>query len=415
VVLPQDVRRFEELVGARTCWVYFSNNWFRSRRFPLDTCRWIRAEGKVPFIRLMLRSNDAEDEPDPAYAPERIAAGEFDGDLARWADAARGFGTPVLVEWGTEFNGRWFPWNGSWHGGGATTLTGDPERPDGPARFVGAFRHLVALMRSRGARNLRWVWHLNASDDPEEDWNRFERYYPGDDVVDWIGVSAYGLLTPLELEFQPLREQLDPVMERLDRLAPAKPVVLAEFGADERALFTSAERWGREALTDVLSGRWGRVIGFCWWNEAWRSDENSSHDTDMIVEDDPALTSAFRGLLRTHDALLQPAPVVRLMAPSPSTADLYPPPVPEGDGSLLLLAVLELRRAVLDQALTPRTEAAPSGPAAGADQGPGSNAVPPVSPPEPYTLEEVRLLLRQESTRRPLPYALAGDTTSSGR
>src|SRR2546425_5790957 len=33
-VTPADVARYEQAVGKRTAWIYFSDNWFESRRFP---------------------------------------------------------------------------------------------------------------------------------------------------------------------------------------------------------------------------------------------------------------------------------------------------------------------------------------------------------------------------------------------
>src|SRR6266478_2904622 len=56
-VTPEDVGRYEKAVGKQTAWVYFSNNWFESRKFPVAMCRWIRDLNKVPYVRLMLRSD----------------------------------------------------------------------------------------------------------------------------------------------------------------------------------------------------------------------------------------------------------------------------------------------------------------------------------------------------------------------
>ena len=57
----QDLATYETAVGAKAAWVYFSNNWYRSRKFPKATAEWIRQSGAVPFIRLMLRTSAAED------------------------------------------------------------------------------------------------------------------------------------------------------------------------------------------------------------------------------------------------------------------------------------------------------------------------------------------------------------------
>jgi hypothetical protein len=56
-VTPQDIERYEKTVGTKTTWVYFSDNWFESRKFPIAMCNWIRDLGKIPYLRLMLRSD----------------------------------------------------------------------------------------------------------------------------------------------------------------------------------------------------------------------------------------------------------------------------------------------------------------------------------------------------------------------
>src|SRR5690349_8091312 len=54
-VTSADVSRYEAAVGTKTAWIYFSNNWFESRKFPTEMCGWIRSLGKIPYVRLMLR------------------------------------------------------------------------------------------------------------------------------------------------------------------------------------------------------------------------------------------------------------------------------------------------------------------------------------------------------------------------
>src|SRR5438874_3852154 len=55
-VTSADVARWEKTLGTKTAWVYFSNNWSESRHFPSGMCAWVRELGKVPYVRLMLRS-----------------------------------------------------------------------------------------------------------------------------------------------------------------------------------------------------------------------------------------------------------------------------------------------------------------------------------------------------------------------
>ncbi|MEY2501611.1 MAG: hypothetical protein QOI07_1945, partial [Verrucomicrobiota bacterium] len=220
-VTTADVTRFDETLGTKTAWVFFSNNWFESRKFPRETCDWIRGLWKIPYVRLMLRSDAEQDRPEKTFTLANIVAGKFDDDLKAWAREARQFGAPVLVEWGTEPNGKWFSWNGKWNGGAK----------EGPARYVAAYRHIVDLMRAEGAANLQWVWHVNWLDQPEAKWNRFENYYPGETYCDWVGLSAYGPLTPQAVDgTESFRFKMEAAYPRLIKVAPGKPVVIAEFG-----------------------------------------------------------------------------------------------------------------------------------------------------------------------------------------
>jgi glycosyl hydrolase family 26 len=290
-VTKQDVLRYEEAVGAKVAWIYFSDNWFESRAFPRATCDWIESLGKVPYVRLMLRSDVDQKHAEKAFALEKIAAGEFDGDLRNWAVSAKDYRGPLLVEWGTEPNGDWFSWNGRWHGRNAA----------GPALFVKAYRHIVDVMRDAGASNLTWVWHANWDDQPEAKWNRLENYFPGADYCDWLAVSAYGPTTPTTHEGgESLAEKLGEVLPRLRKLAPNKPVILAEFGCDIRSPVVSAPHWAAAALNELFSGKWPQLVGFCWWNEGWQNDDHKKHDSDLIILHDQKLTDVFRQALAEH-------------------------------------------------------------------------------------------------------------------
>ncbi|MBN1628700.1 MAG: beta-mannanase [Thermoleophilia bacterium] len=294
-ITREQVVSYEEAVGQRVAWVYFSHNWYQGTAFPLATCTWIRELGAVPYVRLMLREKK-ENTPN-RFSLEALLAGKLDEDLRAWGKSARDFGAPLLVEFGTEMNGEWFPWNGKHHGAGRTDGFGDPAKPDGPERFAAAYRHIVDTIRGQGAANITWVFHVNASDWPQQRWNRLEHYYPGHEYVDWLAMSAYGPQEPTDDEFETFREQMDPCYHRLQRLAPDKPIIVAEFGCTAGSPAVAPEVWGGAALDDILGGRWPRVIGFSWWNERWSNDDDPAHDTNMRVEDTPDLAAAFSAKL----------------------------------------------------------------------------------------------------------------------
>ncbi len=291
---PADLAAYETAAGREAAWVYFSDNWFRDHDFPAATATWIRDHGALPFIRLMLRGRGPASG-DERFRLQRILDGAFDEDLAAWGAAAADFGSPLVVEWGTEMNGRWFGWNARWNG-----------REDGARRFRQAYRHIERTIEGAGADNITWAWHVNGDSVPDAPWNQIEDYYPGDRFVDWVGLSAYGALTPADDagDWRPFRETLDEVVPQLDAIAPDKPVMVFEFGMTRGNPTGRPAAFADAALDDLLANRWPTVRGFSWWNETWPNDDDPSHDTDMRLQALAGVRRTFREHLVGNDDVL---------------------------------------------------------------------------------------------------------------
>ncbi len=159
-------------------------------------------------------------------------------------------------------------------------------------------------MRAAGAHNITWVFHVNYNDSPQAAWNRFENYYPGDDVIDWIGVSVYGAQKPDNNQWPEFRSVMDSVYPRLAALSATKPIIVAEFGATRDNILGSQALWAQRALGDLSSNRWPRVIGFAWFNQSWQNDANPRNDTSMRVQDNPSLAVVFQELVGKNSTIL---------------------------------------------------------------------------------------------------------------
>ena len=66
-----------------------------------------------------------------------IAAGKYDGYLSSYAEAVKAYRHPVILSFGHEMNGSWYPWG---------------YQGTSPPTFVAAWRHIVKLFRALGAR-----------------------------------------------------------------------------------------------------------------------------------------------------------------------------------------------------------------------------------------------------------------------
>ncbi|MCP4869281.1 MAG: hypothetical protein GY898_11245 [Proteobacteria bacterium] len=226
-------------------------------QFPVECVKSAARVGKIPYIRWnprttitdwpqrVIASGFAIDEDvDPADVPpealddefglQRVIDGEFDADFERWALEAEAFRGALIVEICSEFSGFQYTCNGVYNGGSVTDGFGDPDIPDGPERFQEAWRHIVDIFEEAGADNVTWVLHYDSTDPtdlPQElaEWNSMANYYPGDDYVDWIGVSAYGQ-EDIDDPWTEFADLMDANLDDLTALSDDVPVGVVEFG-----------------------------------------------------------------------------------------------------------------------------------------------------------------------------------------
>ena len=164
-----------------------------------------RANQRVPMLTI---------EPFPRRSGpvlERITGGDDDRQLHELARMVRERQPQVaLLRWGQEMDlAGLYPW-----------ATSDPEL------YRAAFRHVVSVFRSDGATNARWVWSPAGEADAVA-------FYPGDDVVDYVGLTVLGDSEwDWDLGYTTRRSMVDLLRPRYLVVASLdKPVIIAELGA----------------------------------------------------------------------------------------------------------------------------------------------------------------------------------------
>lgn len=288
------LEEFKNLTGFVPAWVYFSNNWYDKIRFPKEEAEIISSFGSVPFIRMMPRSEFIENAPDPVYSMQSIISEKFDSELRQWAIDAKQFAKPLLVEFGTEVNGNWFSWNGKYNGGKTKDKYGDKNYPDGPERFIDAYRHIIDLFRKENVNNITWFYHIDAESSPEEEWNSKKSYYPGDEYIDWIGVSIYGGQEPGD-EWESFTEILDRNYIELLSISNTKPIALLEFGTIEDPAMGNKAKWIEDALVSIKSGRYPEIKAVCYWHSIWRNEDGSI--SNMRLDSSPEVLNKFKQVI----------------------------------------------------------------------------------------------------------------------
>ncbi|MDR1884963.1 MAG: beta-mannanase [Synergistaceae bacterium] len=291
-----EIDSFVALSGKKIVWSYVSFNWFGGVNFPAEACRILHGKGIVPLVGIMPWSAPEQGRAERVYTLERILRGDFDADLRRSAKEAASLGFPIMMEFGPEANGSWFPWSGAWNGRSEDRY-GERGKPDGPERFRDAYRRVADIFRAGGAIDVTWVFHISSNGSPKEAWNYASNYYPGDDWVDWIGVSVYGRLRGDEPA-----EPFDRIMKRvypgLCALSPTRPIALLELGVSDSPKAGDKAAWIAEALGSVTGARYPRIRAVSWWNKKLRPDGSpSTLEIDSSAEALAAYRDGARSLV----------------------------------------------------------------------------------------------------------------------
>jgi hypothetical protein len=112
---------------------------------------------------------------------DAISSGSQDSVIQSRAQGVKGLGGKVLLRFAHEMNGNWYPWDGYHNGADATA----------PPKYIAAFRHLHDVFASAGVTNVLWVFCPNVDSVPNDAWNQWANYYPGDSYVDWMCYDGY--------------------------------------------------------------------------------------------------------------------------------------------------------------------------------------------------------------------------------
>lgn len=236
--LNQEVEAFENQSGKELSMVTCASIWTDETggiHTPINAIQHIANAGKTPIMYIEPWSAYSYEitAPDPRYNMQSIIDGDWDSELTSMALEIKNLNIPIMAVFGHEANGQWFPWNGMWNGANETNGFGSPSQPDGPERFASAYRHIIDLFRNNDVQNVTWVLGMSFNTQPEEAWNSMANYYPGDDYIDWIGLSVYGSKNDKDENQFSFSFIWDYIQADLNAISTTKPIIILELGVGE--------------------------------------------------------------------------------------------------------------------------------------------------------------------------------------
>jgi len=256
--------------------VYYSN-W--GQPFETAFARQVSAHGGETLVQVDPRG----------VSLSAIADGQQDRYLDAYADAVRDLGHPVIISFGQEMNGNWYPW-----GSGYAS----------PAVYVAAWRHIVDLFRARHVANVKWLWDVNCvypGSSPLSEW------WPGAAYVTWAGLDCYYAYAS-----DTFASLFGPTLAAI-RQVTSRPILIAETAVGNTP--------AREAqITGLFAGTYAEhLLGLVWFDQA---QQGGDYHQDWRLEDDPAALVAFRAAAKEYsDGLAttqRPSPGTRSASARPS-------------------------------------------------------------------------------------------------
>jgi len=254
--------QFERDAGKKAAIVMWYHDWVVAPALDTTMLRTVTARGSVPMITWE-PWDYTKGTNQPQFRLQTIIDGTHDAYIQSWATGLKGYGGPVLLRFGHEMNGTWYPW-----GTGVNSNT--------PAQYVQAWQHVRGIFAAIGATNVRWVWSPNIIVGAVD----FTSFFPGDGAVDWVGLDGYnwgGRGT-----WKSFAELFGPSYQRLTTLSQ-KPVMVAEMASAEEG--GNKGTWISDAYSTQIPTRFPRIQAVIWFNE--------HKERDWRIQSSPRARRAF--------------------------------------------------------------------------------------------------------------------------
>ncbi|PZU49803.1 MAG: beta-mannanase [Microbacterium sp.] len=275
-------------LGVRQSMVGYFSGWDKPFRADAVTRAWER--GLMPLLTWESTPSAAgNDEPvQPDYTLAKIIGGEFDEYLHQYARDITATGLPLAIRLDHEMNGSWYPWSEMRNDGSSLNTNSRGE-------YVAMWRHVHDIFEEEGANDLVvWIWAPNVINNLAptlKDPAYLASLYPGDEYVDWIGLSGY-LRPTTNPQNRSFTYTFDPSLAQL-RAITDKPIFLAEVGATEND--GRKPEWVTSFFDAFADPENDDIIGFAWFNIAVTTISGDSRVTnDWRVDSRSDSLAAFR-------------------------------------------------------------------------------------------------------------------------
>jgi mannan endo-1,4-beta-mannosidase len=214
----------------------------------------------------------AQAAPQLGYRNIDIARGAQDRYIMRYARSLAQYPGTIYLRYAHEMNGYWYPWS------------------RGPQAYRWAWRRIVRLFSVAGARNVKFVWSVNANlYEPEGVWlDTLRSYWPGRRYVDFVGSTMIDFGGTKDYPVAGFVRRLG-VLHRIFR----RPVILAETNTD----YAGRVQWLGDLRLMLRTMPWIRAIFWSQLPSRGKVQQRGTGIVDWDVQRDPPAADLLRDII----------------------------------------------------------------------------------------------------------------------
>lgn len=153
---------------------------------------------------------------------------------------------------------------------------GDPSIPDGPERIRDTWRHIHDIFDQVGLSNITWFNHTAGFHGNEkipqespyysaQPWNKMKYYYPGDNYMDWTGISGYSKFVGKSVDEWTIFGSAKPWYDEIKSSGwRNKPLFLHEFSQIPERYKSDLPLWIEKIFVEYIPKNFNSVHAFFW-------------------------------------------------------------------------------------------------------------------------------------------------------
>lgn len=287
-----EINAVNRLAGKKHGIVMYYVNWanpFSNNHFLLDQIDRQMPAADRPVIMLAWEPTNGranlgcDKDYSGAIPPTSISNGACDQYIRAYAQQMKQRGSRFLIKFAHEMNNTAQPWS-------------PPNFGQPPSAFIQMWRRVRNIFKTEGANNVEFVWAPIYQSWPNTPDNGPNAYYPGNEYVDWVGVSGYNYYNQLLGAPQPwlgFAQIFDGILKDFACRYP-KPQIIHEFGTVEGpGGGTSKSAWIADAFAQMPSYPLLRAV--VWYNNRDSVNPNADFRVTTSTAFDGAVNSLPAG------------------------------------------------------------------------------------------------------------------------